>query len=202
VRSALVDRGMEVVGIATDADDATVMAADLQPEVVLLDLGLPDRGGLALGRELMDAHPQLIVIALTALESPQAVNEALRLGFRGYVTKSTPVDRFVRSVEAATQGQTVVPSHLVRAANRASEGPDLLAEQLTPREREVLRLLVEGVTGADIARRLKISANTVRTHVQSILTKLQVHSRLEAATFAVRHRIVEVPRPDAVMRST
>lgn len=201
--AALSARGYEVVGIAGTADEALAKAAETLPDVALIDLGLPDRSGLVLGTELLDAHPSLVLLALTALESPRAVDEALRLGFRGYLTKDTPVDVFLGSITSALNRQTVVPTSLVRAGRRGAGDAQLLAEQLTGRELQVLRLLVEGLSGDGIARRLAISRNTVRTHIQSILTKLQVHSRLEAATFAVRHGIVDVPRPSrGVMQPT
>jgi len=105
------------------------------------------------------------------------------------------VARFVSSLEAIVDGQVVTPHRLIPGGHRRRPADDisLLVTQLTSREREVLGLLMEGADGRTIARRLGISRNTVRTHVQSILTKLQVHSRLEAATFAVRHHVVPVP---------
>ncbi len=169
---------------------------DDRPDVILLDLGLPDRSGLAVGREILESWPEAKLMVLTALDDPKAVEEAMRAGFRGYLTKDTPVSRFVSSIEAIVAGQEVFP-HRFAQADAAPGVPNdsvwLLISQLTPREREVLGLLVEGADGRTIATRLGISRNTVRTHVQSILTKLQVHSRLEAATLAVRHRVVPLP---------
>jgi two-component system, NarL family, nitrate/nitrite response regulator NarL len=163
--------------------------------VILLDLGLPDRSGLAVGREILESWPEAKLMVLTALDDPKAVEEASRAGFRGYLTKDTPVSRFVSSIEAIVAGQEVFPHRFAQATRRPGSNDSvwLLISQLTPREREVLGLLVEGADGRTIAARLGISRNTVRTHVQSILTKLQVHSRLEAATLAVRHRVVPVP---------
>ena len=138
--------------------------------------------------------------AVTALDDPQAVKEAMRSGFRGYVTKDVRVQRFVDAVRAALAGQVVIPKQLARAVggrrSAAERHAELLSQQLTRREREVLELLVHGASGREIAERLSISVNTVRTHVQSTLTKLQVHSRLEAATFAVRYGLVSSPRED------
>jgi DNA-binding NarL/FixJ family response regulator len=184
-------RGFDVVGIADRAHDAVSMADELHPEIVLVDLGLPDRSGVSVGREILDSHPGTIVLALTALEEPRMVDTVLEAGFRGYIIKDVGVDAFISSIRAAIDGQTVMPSYTAGARVGRATGSGLLAEQLTRRELQVLSLLVEGVTGATIAERLGISANTVRTHVQSILTKLQVHSRLEAATFAVRTGLFE-----------
>ncbi|HWO71850.1 MAG TPA: response regulator transcription factor [Actinomycetota bacterium] len=197
IKPALASSGVEVVGVATTAAQGLRAVAELRPELVLVDIGLPDQSGLSVGRAIAAEHPEAKVLALTALEDPRAVREALRVGFHGYLTKDTPIARFVQAVHAAVGGQVVMPRRLAAAATGArrydDDGVHLLAEQLTRRERQVLALLVEGASGRTIAERLGISHNTVRTHVQSILTKLQVHSRLEAATFAVRHGLVEVP---------
>lgn len=164
--------------------------------MVLMDLGLPDRSGLSVGRDILDAVPDTKLIALTALDDASAVREALRSGFHAYVTKSTPVSHFLNSIRAVLDGQVVIPPRLAPAfAGARSEGEratQLLADQLTTRERQVLGLLVDGKSGPAIARQLFISSNTVRTHIQSILTKLQVHSRLEAAAFAVRNGVVDI----------
>jgi two-component system nitrate/nitrite response regulator NarL len=120
------------------------------------------------------------------------------------MTKDTPLPRFAEGIEAAMRGEIVVPTKVAspRVVRRTAEEESaaLLAGQLTPREKEVLAQLVGGKDNAEIARNLEVSANTVRTHVQSILTKLGVRSRLQAAAFAVRHQVVEVP--NAGRRST
>jgi DNA-binding NarL/FixJ family response regulator len=195
IRSALDDAGMDAVAVVTSGRAALAYLEEDRPDVILLDLGLPDRSGLAVGREILELWPEAKLMVLTALDDPKAVEEASRAGFRGYLTKDTPVSRFVSSIEAIVAGQEVFPHRFAQAVRRpgSSDSVWLLISQLTPREREVLGLLVEGADGRTIAARLGISRNTVRTHVQSILTKLQVHSRLEAATLAVRHRVVPVP---------
>lgn len=192
---------MVVVGAATTGEAAMRAVRGSCPDLVLVDIGLPDRSGLAVGKAILEECPDTKVLALTAVDDPRTVREALRSGFHGYVVKDTPVEKFVQAVETVIGGQIVVPSRLASrvagARTTEEEAVALLANQLTQRELEVLDLLVEGATGQAIARRLGISSNTVRTHVQSILTKLQVHSRLEAATFAVRHRITSAQQgPD------
>ena len=163
-----------------------------------MDIALPDQSGLAAGRATLDRHPEAKIIAVTALTDRAAVDEALRIGFIGYLTKDTPVTQFVNAVRSAMDGHLVLPHRLSPNGGRTQQHEEvaLLASQLTPREREVLALLVRGANGQLAAAQLGISSNTVRTHVQSILTKLQVHSRLEAATFAVRHRLVDIPNPE------
>lgn len=199
IKPALASSGVEVVGVATTGAEGLRAVAELRPDLVLVDLGLPDQSGLVLGRSIVDRFPEAKVVALTALEDPKAVREAIRAGFHGYLTKDTSASRFVQAVHAALAGQVVYPRRLAMRGARtaAEENARLLASQLTQREREVLALLAAGATGREIAARLSISTNTVRTHVQSILTKLQVHSRLEAAVFAMKHRFLDDVVPPA-----
>jgi two-component system nitrate/nitrite response regulator NarL len=195
------DLGLDVVGIVTTGGDALDALRDLEPDLVLIDVGLPDESGLAVGAKLIAERPETRVVALTAIADPELVREALHAGFSGYITKDTQAELFVRAVQGILDGQIVVPQRLGRGALDPPP-PDpvlpetanatLLARQLTPRELEVLEMLAQGAGGGEIATRLGVSPNTVRTHVQGILSKLQVHSRLEAAAFAVRHQLVRV----------
>jgi len=190
----LEDLGMSVAGVVSTGEDAVAEVRRSRPDVILMDVSLPDQSGLAAGQSILMEWPESKIMALTAMNDPAVAKEAIRLGFRGYLTKDASVTQFVNSVRSVIDGHLVVPHRLGPAA-RGEEGDHaaLLAAQLTPRERQVLALLVEGADGRSVAKRLGISRNTVRTHVQSILSKLQVHSRLEAATFAVRHRLVDIP---------
>jgi DNA-binding NarL/FixJ family response regulator len=198
VQVAIEDLGISVARVVTTGEEAIAEADRSLPDVIFMDIGLPDQSGLIAGRTILERHPDARIIALTALNDRSTVDEALRLGFVGYLTKDTPVARFVNAIRSAMDGHLVLPQRLspTRRRSQAEKDVALMASQLTPREMEVLTLLVEGADGRKAAAALGISLNTVRTHVQSILTKLQVHSRLEAATFAVRHDIVKVPRPD------
>lgn len=186
--------GMEVVAAVATGGDALRVFRDERPNLVLVDLALPDRSGLAVGRAIMEHSPGTVVVALTAMDDPQLVKQVIRAGFRGYVTKDCPLSQLREAITQAIGGRVVVavPSRRVGSGSRGSrkEGVALLAGQLTPREREVLALLAQGASSVDMARHLGISPNTLRTHVQSVLTKLQVHSRLEAASFAVRNELV------------
>jgi two-component system nitrate/nitrite response regulator NarL len=198
VRSALERWGMDVVGLATTAAEAEASIDALRPDVVLLDIGLPDEDGLSLAERLVHRHRNMKVIVVTAMSSPKYVSETMRRGLHGYLTKDTPMAQLADSVRAAVEGRVLISQKLARAAAGGLDPEEqhaaLLAKQLTLRERDVLSLLAQGLTGTQIARNLSMSPNTVRTHVQAILSKLQVHSRLEAAAFGVRHGIVNPPR--------
>jgi DNA-binding NarL/FixJ family response regulator len=198
IRSALEGAGVTVAGLSRTAEDAVTSVLRKRPDLVLMDIALPDQSGLLAGRRILQEWPEAKILALTALEERRVAEEALRIGFRGYLTKHTPVAQLVNSVRAILDGERIMPHRLGPTSRQAAEHEDaeLLAAHLTPREREVLTLLARGANGREIAAELGISRNTVRTHVQSILSKLQVHSRLEAATFAVRRRLTALPRAD------
>jgi two-component system, NarL family, nitrate/nitrite response regulator NarL len=190
----LTKMGMEVMETAPDAARALAVISSEPPDVVLVDLGLPDMSGIDVAKEILRRRPETKVLALTGLNDPRAVREALQAGLHGYLTKDTPLLRFVNAIEASLEGQVVIPHTLASAAagkrSPQEQYADMVRQHLTPREYEVLALLVEGSNTKGMAIRLGLSPNTVRTHVQNILEKLQVGSRLEAAAFAVRHQLI------------
>ena len=194
IHKTLEGDGMEVIAAVATGAEALRVFHDERPDLVLLDLSLPDQSGLVLGQAIMERSPDTVVVALTALDDQQLVKQAMRAGFRGYVSKECRVSQLREAITQAMGGSVVVtvPSNRMASRSRVSrdDGSTLLADQLTQREREVLALLARGTTSAEMARRLSISPNTLRTHVQSVLTKLQVHSRLEAASFAVRNDLL------------
>jgi two-component system nitrate/nitrite response regulator NarL len=200
IRSALSSDGlqMDLMPVATSAKEGLAAAKSGKPDLVLVDLGLPDEHGVELGRKILEVCKGATVLAVTALSDPHILREVMKAGFHGFITKDTPMARFVDSIKAAMSGHLVVPHRLAaRAAGARSEeerSAGLLSDHLTGRERKVLQMLVEGARSEDIAKQMAISPNTVRTHIQNILTKLQVHSRLEAAAFAVKHGLVSLPR--------
>jgi two-component system nitrate/nitrite response regulator NarL len=209
ISSMLTERGLDVVAVVTTASDALIEAERSSPDLVLLDLDLPDGNGIDVGKSILALHPSTIVVVVSALAEPEWVRDALAAGFHGFVAKDAPLARFVSSVTAALEGQIVVPHDLASKARKRSpedEYASVVGSQLTAREREVLQLLVDGASTAAMAEALGVSRNTVRTHVGRVLTKLQAHSRLEAATFAVRHGLVRGTeagrRQAAVIHST
>jgi len=197
IRASLLDLGLEVPEPVSNGADALEAVAREQPDLVLLDIGLPDQSGLRVGRAVLEQRPGTKVVALTALDDARALREALRAGFHGYLTKDMSVPAFVRSIRSVLDGQIVVPRRIAATGrNEGEEDATLLWRQLTHRERQVLGLLIEGMSGKEVASALCISPHTVRTHVQSILMKLQVHSRLEAVAFAVRLGTAETLRQE------
>jgi DNA-binding NarL/FixJ family response regulator len=194
VAPALRKLGMGVLEPAEDGAAALAAIAREAPDMVLVDLGLPDVDGIELGRRILLEHPGTRVVAVTAFRDPERIQRALRAGFHGYLDKETPLRRFVEAVRAATEGDVVVHQTKDRTGQdgRSDEDRfvDLLRRQITRREYQVLALLVDGASTKEMARRLRVSPNTVRTHVQNVLEKLQVRSRLQAVAFAARHGLV------------
>ena len=190
VRDMLTGEGMEVSVVSEAADDALETARSLSPDLVLIDPAFGG-AGIGLGRAILRELPRTRVLALTHARQGPTVDAVLDAGFHGCISTRVSLRQFVEAIRAASSGKVVVPSSHA-TGNGHPKTADLLANQLSPRERELLALLVEGASSGQIAERLSLSPNTVRTHIQSILTKLQVHSRLEAASFAFRHGIVKV----------
>ena len=200
IRSVFEAEGIEVVGVVTTVDETVALTKREQPDLVLH--GLVDDGSqwAATGRRIREASPRTKIIALTELRDARLAADAMRAGFHGCLTKDIPIAKLFSSIRAALDGQVVLSPRVVRGAFDARP-PDvraaaLLAEQITPREQDVLSLLVQGASSEEVARNLSVSPNTVRTHVQSIFTKLGVHSRLEATAFAVRYGLVSGARTE------
>jgi DNA-binding NarL/FixJ family response regulator len=191
---SMLEREGYVIDVVGTGQEALEAVQRTHPDLVLLDLDLPDRSGLDVGMAILEESPTTKLLAVSALNDAGSVREAIQAGFHGYVTKASGVDQLVSSLNAVLEGHAVIPSET--AGRRGPTEPhDLqalrLAAQLTPREREILQLLADGLTTRAIARRLHIAPNTVRSHVQGLLSKLQVHSRLEAVAFAARHGLTE-----------
>lgn len=202
IRSVIIDAGLELIGIVSDPAEVEswMQEPEDRPDVILMDIGLPGESGLVLGARLIARYPDVRVLALTALDDPSVLEEAMRAGFGGFLTKDTQVSRLMTAIKMVAQGEVVIPQKLARGMGHGPLPPRdahvaLLVSQLTNRELEVLQLLSEGASSEVIAKTIGVSRNTVRTHVQSILGKLGVHSRLEAAAFAVRHELVTSRRP-------
>lgn len=199
IRAALEQDGLEVLPLAQSGSDAIKAARNYVPDLAIIDIGLPDVDGLDLGVQLRAEHPDIRILVVTALNSVSALRRTLDLGFSGYLTKDTSMDRFVTALRSVLAGEIVIPAtlsqHVTNRLTQEEQDAALKADQLTRREREVLQKLADGSTSESIAAQLAVSRHTVRTHIQNILMKLQVSSRLEAAAFAIRYGLVESPSP-------
>jgi DNA-binding NarL/FixJ family response regulator len=185
--------GVEVVGAAADGEQAFELAMRDRPDVVLMDLRMPRCDGIEATRRLRE-HGEIHVIALTTYADDRSVLDALRAGARGYLTKDAGAAEIQRALEQVTSGRAVidpaVQHHLVDAV--ASGTPDEPAgptapDGLTPRETEVLTLIAEGLSNAEIARHLVIAEATVKTHVNHLLGKIGARDRAQAVRYAYRH---------------
>jgi two-component system nitrate/nitrite response regulator NarL len=193
----LEEGGFEVVGAAPNSHAAALLARKHTPDVALIDLSLGEENGFDVADLIRQVSPGTRSVVLTARDDSSSVAEALSRGLHGYLTKDLSVADLISAIGSVVGGQVVLPPSVTPTRNTRSRMPKavlVLVEQLTPREWEVLELLVEGADGPTIGALLGITQNTVRTHVQGILTKLQLHSRLEAATFAMRYGLFE-PTP-------
>jgi DNA-binding NarL/FixJ family response regulator len=198
VRSELGDQ-VEVVGEADDVEPAIALIAQLLPDVVLLDVHLPGGGGHLVATAIRAAHPQVRFLALSASDAPEDVIAVIRAGARGYVTKTISGADLVDAVRRVAAGDTVFSPRLAgfvldafaaaapHGDGRPTFDPEL--DQLTPREREVLRLIARGYTYKEIARELYISIKTVESHVSSVLRKLQLSTRHQLTRWATERRL-------------
>lgn len=199
------EAGFEVVGQAGSIAQArqVLVEGEQAVDVALIDPGLPDGDGSALIPELREANPPAQALVLSASFDRAEIARAVEMEAAGVLHKSAPLDEVKESVRRLGMGQTLLPLEevieLLRFAGRTREveyEARQAIEKLTPREIEVLQALAEGLDSHEIAQRLSISIRTERNHISSIVSKLGVHSQLQALVFAVRHGVVEI-RPDA-----
>ena len=189
VARAITGDGMIVVAEASTAEQALALAPQVAPDILLLDIALPGMSGVQLVRELAPRLPATKIVMLTVSSADRDVAEAMRYGAAGYLTKDVSPEALVRALRATQTGELVIPRRLAaRLLARMSRRSlaDAIAspapiDQLTTRERDVLRLLADGLSDRDIAVALTISHRTVETHVSNILRKLDVRNRAEAA---------------------
>ena len=186
-------RGIEVIGTAADGEEGIRLAQELHPDVVLLDLRMPELGGLSVLRRLADQGLDVPVVMLTTSADETDLSESLRNGARGYLLKDMEPDELIVALQDIVAGKIVVApgltgvlADLVRHGDRRERKDEMAPfSSLTPREHEILCHLSEGQSNKVIARHLDISDGTVKLHVKAILRKLSVHSRVEAAVMAV-----------------
>jgi DNA-binding NarL/FixJ family response regulator len=185
------DPSIEIVGEASTGREAVERARRLGPDVVLMDVRMPDLDGIEATRELTRAAPDTSVLILTTFEQDDYIFGALRAGASGFLLKRTRPEDLIAAVHTIAAGDSLLsPSITRRVIDRMAQQPtpELAAqarlEQLTPREREVLELIARGLSNREIARALVVEESTIRTHVKSILTKLELRNRVQIAIFA------------------
>jgi len=206
LRSLLEARGVDVVGEAKNGRQAVELSKRLRPEVILMDLSMPELNGLAATRLISAEQPEVRVVILTASEEDADLFEAIKSGAQGYLFKNVASDELFRLLEGVARGEPALTPALARkllgefarpappARTPAVEG----YQSLTEREREVLDLLVQGITSnRELAERLVVTENTVKYHFRNILDKLHVQNRAQVVAFAVRLGMVEAPDREA-----
>jgi DNA-binding NarL/FixJ family response regulator len=184
------DPDLDVVGDAENGSEALRLAKELRPDVVLMDMLMPVMDGVAATGAIRQALPDTEVIALTSVLDDSSVVGAVKAGAIGYLLKDTNADELCRAIKAAAAGQVQLSPQAAARLVREVRAPDVPAPNLSERETEVLRLIARGKANKEIAAELTIGEKTVKTHVSSILNKLGVQSRTQAAIYAAQSGLV------------
>jgi NarL family two-component system response regulator LiaR len=181
---------LELVGGAHSGEEALRLCEQVRPDVILMDMRMPGLDGPTTTQTIRQQYPRVQILALTSFHDEQLVQRAMAAGAIGYVLKGIPIKELVAAIRAASAGRPTIDEQALQALIQAARSGPRLGDDLTDREREVLALLVEGLSNPEIADRLVISLPTAKAHVRSILAKLRVSGRTEAATVAVKHNLV------------
>jgi DNA-binding NarL/FixJ family response regulator len=200
LRSLLEMRGIEVLGEARNGREAVAQSSRLHPDVLLMDLNMPELDGLAATRLLSSQQPEVKVVILTASEDDADLFEAIKSGAQGYILKNLESGEFFRLLDGVSRGEPALTPNLAKrllgefarpVPPQAGEA-EVGAQALTEREREVLQLLVQGITtNRDLAERLVVTENTVKYHLRNILDKLHVQNRAQVVAYAMRHGLAD-----------
>jgi NarL family two-component system response regulator LiaR len=182
---------MELVGEAGDGEEAIRLCERLQPDVVLMDLLMPKMDGVTATRTIKERWPRIIVIALTSFKEQEYVEGALKAGASGYLLKNVSAEELVNAIRRAVAGQPSLSPEAAQVLIRKINEPPPPGQDMTNREKEILALMVEGLSNTEIAGRLVVSQSTVKFHVSNVLAKLGVTSRTEAVALAVKNRLVK-----------
>ena len=181
---------LQLVGEAESGAAAIQLCGEILPDVVLMDMVMPDMDGATATRAICQKYPQVQVIALTSFKEGDLVKNALEAGAIAYLLKDVSADDLVRAIRAAHAGRATLSPAAAQALVETANQPPAPGFDLTEREREVLTLMIEGLNNTQIAGRLTVSPSTIKSHVSNILSKLGVASRTEAVALALRHKLV------------
>jgi NarL family two-component system response regulator LiaR len=184
---------MALVGVAGSGQEAVQLCDAVPVDVVLMDLMMPDMNGAAATRAIRQSHPHIQVIALTSFHEDSLVQEALQAGAIGYLLKTVTADELAAAVRSVSIGRPTLAPEITQALIHVTMHPSTLGDSLTAREREVLALMVKGLSNAEIAAQLVVSRSTVKFYVSNILGKLHVASRVEAVALAVEQHMFTRP---------
>ena len=191
---------IDVVGEASDGAEAVQQAADTTPDIVLMDVRMPKRGGIDACTAIHETVPSARIIMLTISDEEADLYDAIKAGAMGYLLKEISIEEVASAIRAVHGGQSLIsPSMASKLLNefasmikRTDDRQQVPTPRLTDREMEVLKLVAKGLNNRDIAKELFISENTVKNHIRNILEKLQLHSRMEAVVYAVREKLLEI----------
>jgi DNA-binding NarL/FixJ family response regulator len=191
---------IEVVGEASDGQEAVAQASDTTPDIVLMDVRMPKRGGIDACSAIHAAVPSAKIIMLTISDEEADLYDAIKAGAMGYLLKEISIEEVASAIRAVYGGQSLIsPSmasklltEFASMIKRSDDRQQVPTPRLTDREMEVLKLVAKGLNNRDIAKQLFISENTVKNHIRNILEKLQLHSRMEAVVYAVREKLLEI----------
>lgn len=198
--------GIEVVGVATDGNEAVDLAGWKAPDVALMDLRMPRCDGVEATRRITRDHPSIRVVVLTTYADDESIFSALEAGAMGYLTKDAGASEIQEAIRTVHTGEALldpsVQRRLIQKVRGTSSGTDASASELpdglTPREAEVLRLIAEGLNNAEIARRLVVADSTVKTHINNIFSKAALRDRAQAVVYAMQHGLVAPSDPPGV----
>jgi NarL family two-component system response regulator LiaR len=182
---------LELAGEAANGDEAIELCSRLLPDVVLMDLAMPDVDGVTATRVIRRRFPRVQVLALTSFKEEELIHNALQAGAIGYLLKDVTAEELAKAIRAAHAGRATLSPAAVQAMVHAATQPPTPGHDLTDRERDVLALMVQGLNNTEIAAKLVVSPSTIKSHVSHILGKLDVASRTEAVALAVRHHLVD-----------
>lgn len=186
------EKDFQVIGAAQDGAEAVELAAQKQPDLILMDLKMPIMNGIEATREIHTKFPNIKILVLTTYDDDEWVFDAIRAGAAGYLLKDTPRQKIVEAIRGTVEGKSfldpaIAGKLLNQVASKQTQPTSILTGKLTERELDVLRLIAKGINNSDIAVRLYLSEGTVRNHVSAILEKLGVSDRTQAAVIAIQH---------------